>query len=73
MNRINEYLEPGVYSEGDNLVVLVDVLTHSWNSVEGLQEALPVPIVMVRNLNELKDHVRMGYPIDVFKEKFSQI
>jgi len=77
MNRINEYLEPGTYQDKDGMVVVLDVVTHTWNSVVELPEALPSPLVIVRDLNtvgkEVKIHKRMSYPLEVFKIKFKRV
>jgi len=72
MREMNEYLSPGVYS-GDDKVVVLDVVTHTWNKEADLQEALADPLVVVRHLEESgKIHERQSYPLSVFKEKFSR-
>lgn len=75
MLRINEYLEPGPYEdEKGKVVVVLDVLNYVWNDSAGLPEAIPVPLVVVRDLEESKtEHARCGYPIDVFRVKFKKI
>jgi hypothetical protein len=72
MRERNEYLSPGVWV-GDRKVVVLDVVTHTWNSDAGLQEALSDPLVVVRSLEEsFKIHERDSYPLSVFKQKFSK-
>lgn len=75
MNRINVFgIEPGAYvDEKDFKVVVLDVVTHQYNPVVGLEEALPTPSVLVRNAVELKEHIRYLYPIEIFKAKFKPI
>ena len=79
MNRINNYdLEPGPYvsSEGFKVVVL-DIITYQYSSLADLQEILPVPMVLVRNLVEKtkteEAQPRYLYPIEIFKAKFKAI
>lgn len=70
MLRTNPYLEPGVYiDEHDYKVVVLDIISHSWNPVADLQEVLSTPLVMARDLM-IMDGNRYIWPLDVFKRKF---
>lgn len=75
LDRVNKFgLEPGPYKDDQDFrVVLLDVVTHTWNAGHNLLEALSVPVVVVRNLITTNEHIRYSYPIDVFKIKFSRI
>lgn len=70
MNRINQYnIEPGPYSDDHGFkIVVIDIVTHSWNGIAGLQEALPEPLVLGRQL--VMTDERYVWPLSVFKEKF---
>ena len=75
MDRINVFmLEPGAYKDGQGFeVVLLDIVTHGWNADHNLLEALPIPLVVVRDLKRINEHVRYGIPIDVFNKNYSPI
>lgn len=74
MDAINPYLVPGTYQDdAEKIVVVLDVITHGYNSVHGLQEVLPSPLVVVVDLVRPKEHLRYTYPIEVFLMKFKKI
>lgn len=74
VNRINNFLEPGPYEDEHKFqVVVLEVVTHSWNIDKGLQEVLPESMVLARNLVETKEQLRYIYPISIFKEKFKPL
>lgn len=75
MLRINEYnIEPGVYNNHANgeIYVVVDLITHTWNDTAKLHEALPVPTVVYRALNQLNHHQRFTIPLDLFQQHFTK-
>ena len=73
MNRINsQNLEPGPYKDEHGFeVVVIDIITHGWNSSAGLQEALLEPLVVGRQL--MRTEERYVWPLAVFKERFKAI
>lgn len=76
MNRINEFnVEPGPYGLADGRVlVVVDVVNHVYNAAADLPEAIEDPMVIVRPLeNGRLEHNRYGYPLTVFKTKFTKL
>ena len=71
---INEYLAPGTYTANDtnHIVVVCDVVNHTWNGAQQMQEAQP-PIVVYREVIEGKLHVRYSMSLDLFKTKFTAV
>lgn len=74
MNMINEYLTTGTYTEQatNHIVVVCDVVNHTWNNAQQMQEACP-PSVIYREVIEGKAHVRYSMPLDLFKAKYTAI
>lgn len=60
-----------VFSEGDKDFVVLDIITHRWNSAVKLHEALPEPLVVYRPLIFSMDiHERDIMDLNEFKTKY---
>lgn len=68
-------LEAGVYWEGDHnaLIVVTDVISHTWNNETQSQERLSDPDVIYRDLVFMVDKfINYKMPLTVFKSKFKK-
>jgi hypothetical protein len=71
MKWINSYLQPGVYRHLHTgaLVVVTDVITHTWSATHQLHELAPEPLVIWRPLIEpANEHVSNATPLCVFTQ-----
>lgn len=82
MNRINEFnLEPGIYSHGNGLYVVMEIVTHLDNPATGKMEPIPDPLVVYRDIQPVVRHVEgrpqqvhevYGKVLSEFKQKFKK-
>jgi hypothetical protein len=75
MDYINNiHVEPGTYTDSEGRkVVVIDYITHKYNSTADLVEPLTDPDIVLRPLLSTKEYTRETYPISVFKNRFVKI
>ncbi len=70
MNLINAYIIPGPYADAitGEIIVVVDVVTHSFNTAAQRQQAIPDPYVVWRPLmvEGAPKHERFSMPLSEF-------